>query len=168
TLAPGNSIDTLTVNGNVTFTAASVYEVEVDAAGNSDLLQATGIATLGGAQVNVIAENAVYRPQTDYTILTAAGGVSGTFGSVETNLAFLDPTLSYSANAVTLRLVRNDIDFAAFGATPSQAAIVGAIDSVGVGSVLYAETLTLADRNVSVSFGSLTGAIFPAYGAAAI
>src|SRR5690606_15927513 len=30
TLAPGNSIDTLTVNGDISFTAASVYEVEVN------------------------------------------------------------------------------------------------------------------------------------------
>ena len=168
TLAPGNSIDTLTVNGNVTFTAASVYEVEVDAAGNSDRLNATGTATLGGARVEVIAENAIYRPQTDYTVLTAAGGISGTFGSVLDNLAFLDSSLSYSANAVTLRLVRNDIDFAAFGATANQVAVGGLIESLGFGNALYDATLTLADSNVAVSFASLTGDVYPAYGAAMI
>src|SRR5690606_16326803 len=55
TLAPGTSIGTLTVNGDVSFTAASVYEVEVDPAGNSDRIEATGTATLGGAHVSVIA-----------------------------------------------------------------------------------------------------------------
>lgn len=167
-LAPGNSIDTLTVNGDVAFTAASVFEVEVDPAGNADLLQVTGTATLGGAAVNVIAASGIYRPLTDYTILTAEDGVSGTFGSVDINLAFLDPTLAYSANAVTLRLVRNDIDFAAFGETPSQTAIAGLIEGLGYGNPLYDATLTLIDSDVAPSFASLTGEVYPAYGAAAI
>lgn len=168
TLAPGNSIDTLTVNGNVTFTAASVFEVEVNAAGQGDRVDATGTATLGGAQVQVIAENGTYRPMTDYTILTAAGGISGTFASVTDNLAFLDPSLIYSANAVTLRLVRNDIDFAAFGATPNQAAIGGLIESFGYGNTLYNETLLLADGSVAPSFASLTGEVYPTHSAALV
>jgi uncharacterized protein with beta-barrel porin domain len=169
TLAPGNSIDTLTVNGNVAFTAASVFEVEVNAAGQSDLLNATGTADLGGAHVEVIAENGTYRPMTDYTILTAAGGLGGTtFGSVSDNLAFLDPSLAYSANAVTLRLVRNDIDFAAFGATPNQAAIGGLIESFGYGNALYNETLLLADGSVAPSFASLTGEVYPTHSAALV
>jgi uncharacterized protein with beta-barrel porin domain len=168
TLAPGNSIDTLTVNGDVSFTAASIYEVEVNAAGQGDRINATGTATLGGARVQVIAENGSYRPLTDYTILTAAGGISGTFGSVTDNLAFLDPSLVYSANAVTLRLVRNDIDFATFGATANQAAIGGLIESFGYGNTLYNETLLLADGNVAPSFASLTGEVYPTHSAALI
>jgi uncharacterized protein with beta-barrel porin domain len=105
---------------------------------------------------------------TDYTILTAAGGVSGTFASVTDNLAFLDPSLIYSANAVTLRLVRNDIDFAAFGATPNQAAIGGLIESFGYGNTLYNETLLLADGNVAPSFASLTGEVYPTHSAALV
>jgi fibronectin-binding autotransporter adhesin len=169
TLAPGNSIDTLTVNGNVAFTSASVFEVEVNAAGQGDRVNATGTADLGGARVQVIAENGTYRPMTDYTILTAAGGLGGTrFGSVTDNLAFLDPSLIYSANAVTLRLVRNDIDFAAFGATPNQAAIGGLIESFGYGNTLYNETLLLADGSVAPSFASLTGEVYPTHSAALV
>ncbi|BBC74249.1 hypothetical protein AEB_P3381 [Altererythrobacter sp. B11] len=168
TLAPGNSIDTLTVNGNVTFNAASIFEVEVDAAGAADLLQATGAAALGGASVSVIAASGSYRPVTDYTILTAAGGINGTFGAVSTNLAFLDPSLSYSANAVTLRLVRNDTDFAAYGTTASQRAIASLIESQGYGTTLYDAALTLIDADATPSFASLTGEIYPAYGAAIV
>ncbi len=169
TLAPGNSIDTLNVNGNVAFTAASVFEVEVNAAGQGDRLNATGTADLGGARVVVLAENGTYRPMTDYTILTADGGLGGTrFGSVSDNLAFLDPSLIYSTNAVTLRLVRNDIDFAAFGATPNQAAIGGLIESFGYGNTLYNETLLLADASVAPSFASLTGEVYPTHSAALV
>lgn len=168
TAAPGNSIDTLTVNGNVSFTAASTYEVEVNAAGDSDLLQATGTATLGGASVEVLAEDGTYRPITDYTILTADGGVEGEFGSVSSNFAFLDPSLSYSDTAVTLRLVRNDIDFSAFADTPNQAAIAGLIEDLGFGNVLYDETLMLADDDVVPSFATLTGEVYSDYGSALI
>ena len=35
------------------------------------------------------------------------------FGQPESNLAFLDPTLSYDANNVFLTLTRNNIDFVA-------------------------------------------------------
>ncbi|MBZ6078739.1 beta strand repeat-containing protein, partial [Microvirga puerhi] len=42
TVAPGNSIGTLSVNGNVSFAPGSVYAVEINAAGQSDRLAATG------------------------------------------------------------------------------------------------------------------------------
>lgn len=167
TLGAGNSIGTLNVAGDLAFTSASVLEVEVDAAGNADLINVSGTATLGGAAVNVLAASGTYRPLTDYTILTAST-ISGTFGSVDTNLAFLDPTLVYSANAVTLRLARNDIDFAAFGTTPNESAIANLIESFGYGNALYNETLTLADSDVAVSFASLTGDVYPAYASATV
>jgi autotransporter-associated beta strand protein len=168
TLAPGNSIDRLSVNGNIAFTSASLFEIEVNPAGQGDRLDVTGTAILGGGRVQVLAENGSYRPMTDYTILTANGGISGTFGSVTDNLAFLDPSLIYSANAVTLRLVRNDIDFAAYGANPAQAAIGGLIESFGYGNVLYNETLLLADNDVGFSFASLTGEVYPTHSAALV
>lgn len=164
TLAPGNSIGRLSVNGDIAFTAGSIYEVEVNAAGQSDRTDATGRATLGGAVVQVIGESGTYRALTDYTILTAAGGVSGTFGSVTDNLAFVDPYLIYSPTAVTLRLARNDVDFAALGQTANQRAIGALIDSYGYGNALYNETLTLVAADVAPSFGSLAGEVYPALG----
>ncbi len=49
TLRPGNSIGTVTVGGDVTFGADSVYEVEVAGNGASDRIDATGKASLEGA-----------------------------------------------------------------------------------------------------------------------
>ncbi len=92
TFAPGNSIGTLNVTGDVDFTGGGSYDVEVDAAGNSDLINATGTATLTSGIVNVQPEAGTYLLSTDYTILTAAGGLGGTtFASVNSNLAFLTP-----------------------------------------------------------------------------
>ncbi|NIX77500.1 autotransporter outer membrane beta-barrel domain-containing protein [Microvirga sp. c23x22] len=105
-VAPGNSIGTLNVAGNVSFGAGSVYQVEVNATGQSDRIAATGTATLTGGTVQVLAETGTYRPSTTYTILTAAGGVSGTLTGVSSNFAFLTPSLGYDPTAVSLTLSR--------------------------------------------------------------
>nr|WP_243451631.1 autotransporter domain-containing protein [Sphingosinicella soli] len=128
TAAPGNSIGELTSATFVVFEAGSTYEVEVDAAGNTDLIVATTTATIEGGTVAVLAEDGTYLPQTQYEIVTAGDGVTGTFEAVTSNLAFLTPTLSYGPNAVTLTLTRNDIAFGAAGTTPNQIATGTAIE----------------------------------------
>src|SRR6185437_216517 len=55
TIAPGNSIGTLNVAGNITFTPGSIYEAEVNAAGASDKIVASGTATISGGSVKVLA-----------------------------------------------------------------------------------------------------------------
>jgi len=103
TLAPGNSVGLLTVQGSLAFTAASSYMVEVSPT-NADRTNVTGTATLGGATVN-----AVFLPGSfvnrQYTILNATGGVSGTFNPVVTsNMASLQPTLTYDNDDVFLNI----------------------------------------------------------------
>ena len=98
TLAPGNSIGALTVAGNLVMTAASTYMVEVSPA-NSDFTHVTGTAQLGGATVTASFAPGSY-VEKRYTILTADGGVSGTFsGPVNTNLpANLKSALAHDGN----------------------------------------------------------------------
>ncbi len=113
TIAPGNSIDTLVV-GNYVSEAGSTYEVEVDGDGYSDLIAATGTATLTGGFVDVIATGILndYGRQTYYNVVSATG-VSGTYDSVSVNWAELTPFLLYNdPTLVQLGLLRNDIDFA--------------------------------------------------------
>ncbi|MCZ8256164.1 MAG: autotransporter-associated beta strand repeat-containing protein, partial [Polaromonas sp.] len=116
-LAPGNSIGTLTVNGNITFSAGSIYRVEVDAAGANDRINATGTATINGGTVDVQAGAGTYAANTQYTILNAAGGRTGNFAGVTSNLAFLTPTLGYDANNVFLTLARNGSSFSSVAIT---------------------------------------------------
>mgnify|MGYP003835644259 FL=1 len=135
TLAPGNSIGTLNIAGNVDFSAGGTYAVEVDAAGNSDWINATGTATLTNGTVSVTPEPGSYDFSTNYTILTAAGGLGGTsFDSVSSSLAFLTPTLSYDANNVLLNLRRNNVSFSALSGTPNQTAVGIVIDELNTTS----------------------------------
>ena len=98
-LAPGNSIGTLNVAGNLSFTAASSYMVEISGA-SSDLVRVTGTATLGGATVVAIPSGPVMK---QYTILTATGGVPDTFNPVVAGVSpNLKASLSYDANSVYL------------------------------------------------------------------
>jgi T5SS/PEP-CTERM-associated repeat protein/autotransporter-associated beta strand protein len=104
-LAPGNSIGLLTVQGNLSFTAASSYMVEVSPA-NADRVNVTGTAMLGGATVNASFAAGSYVAK-QYTILNATGGTGGsTFGSVvNTNLpSGFKSSLSYDANNAYLNL----------------------------------------------------------------
>ena len=110
TVAPGAAIpfSTLNVSGNVSFQPGSIFRVNANAAGQNDKLAITGSATLTGGTVNVLAGGS-FAPSssTPYTILTTTNvnGLGGTtFASVTTNLAFLTPSLSYTANDVTLTL----------------------------------------------------------------
>jgi len=133
TLAPGHSIGTLTASGDVVIRDDASYEVETDASGHSDRLAVAGHATLQGGSVLNLARDGAYATQTTYTILTADGGVSGTFGGVTSSLAFLDPTLVYDAHAVQLTLVRNQVDFCAVATTANQCATGQAIQHQGDG-----------------------------------
>jgi len=128
TLAPGNSIGTLTIVGDYTQNAGSTYQVEVNAAGQSDRLVVTGTATLNDGMVSVLAESGNYKMSTLYTILTAAGGVTGTYSGVTSNLIFLIPSLSYDANDVYLTLTRNTTGFADVASTPNQYAVALGLD----------------------------------------
>ncbi|MCA9471625.1 MAG: autotransporter domain-containing protein, partial [Nitrospira sp.] len=133
-VAPGNSIGTLVVNGNFTSQANSEYEVEIDPNGNSDLIQVTGSATLNGGIVEVQPLGSGFIPGTDYTILTAAGGVSGTLGSLSHNFAFLTPTLTHLSHSVLLRLTRNSINFADLADTSNQLAVATKLDTLSAGA----------------------------------
>ena len=108
TLAPGNAANptgTLTITGNLAFQSGAIYLVQVtpSAAASTNV---SGTATFGGATVNATFANGSYISK-QYTILTASGGVSGTFASniANTNLPqdFSD-TLSYDSTHAYLNL----------------------------------------------------------------
>ncbi|MCA0245038.1 MAG: autotransporter-associated beta strand repeat-containing protein [Proteobacteria bacterium] len=127
-VAPGNSIGTLTVTGNFSQTGG-VYQVEVNSGGQNDKIVATGTATIGGgATVQVLAASGTYARNTTYTIVTATGGLTGTYSGVTSNLAFLTPSLSYDANNVYLLLAQTTSAFASGAQTRNQYAVGTALD----------------------------------------
>jgi len=114
TLAPGSSTNplaALTVNGSLSFTAASTYLVQVSST-NASVANVLGTAALGNATVSAMFTSGTVKKQ--YTILSATGGFGGTaFNStVVSNMPALNATLSYDPNNVFLNI---NVNFAPSG-----------------------------------------------------
>ncbi|MDR6634080.1 outer membrane autotransporter protein [Phyllobacterium sp. 1468] len=175
TIAPGNSIGTLNVAGDITLDAGSIYSVELAGSGASDLIAASGVATLQGGSVAVTALDPQTSYQTGqvYRILTAQGGVSGAFDpSVLSNSAFLSATLANTANAVDLTIVVAPTPpnppgpppvFVTAAQTRNQLATAGALDTLvqsGSSLALYNSLLVLDAATAREAFDSLSGEIY--------
>ncbi|BEM79907.1 outer membrane autotransporter barrel domain-containing protein [Serratia marcescens] len=150
TVAPGNSIGTLNVAGNVSFEPGSRYAVEVGPNGQSDRLQSSGSATIGGGEVAVTLENSSNLLTESevrsllgqqYNILTAQQGVSGQFDAVAPNYLFLGTGLSYQPTGVTLSVGRNGTSFASVAQTPNERAAAAAADALAAGNPVYESIL---------------------------
>lgn len=135
TVAPGNSIGTLHVNGAFIQNAGSIYQVEVDPNSNvSDLIAVNGTAVLqSGAGLQVVKYNpGEYQVGTVYTVLTASGGLSGTYtvsGQTTGVSAFLALKDSYDANNAYLTVVQTQpLDSAA--EAPNQQAVADAVQTL--------------------------------------
>lgn len=138
-VAPGNSIGTINVGGDVNFAAGSVYDVEVNAAGQSDRIIATGDANIAGGTINILPEaGGTYAVGTTYTFLTAAN-INGTFDAVTLNTAsmFLDAALSYDASNVYATLTRNSTSFASLAGTPNEVRTAEALDTMTGSNAVY-------------------------------
>ncbi|WP_204350492.1 autotransporter serine protease, partial [Serratia marcescens] len=150
TVAPGNSIGTLNVAGNVSFEPGSRYAVEVGPNGQSDRIQSSGSATIGGGEVAVTLENSPnLLTQSEvrsllgqqYTILSAQQGVSGQFDTVAPNYLFLGTGLSYQPTGVTLSVGRNGTSFASVAQTSNERAVAVAADALAAGNPVYESLL---------------------------
>jgi outer membrane autotransporter protein len=182
TIAPGNSIGTLSVNGNVGFAAGSTYAVEINGAGQSDRIAATGTATLSGGTVQILPDQGVsFMADHPYTILTAQGGVSGRFAeSAGSAFAFITPTLRYSSDAVTLTMVRKTepqpeppqpdppepptppeppqpIAFHSVAETRNQYTTADGVEALGAGNRLYDIILGASVAGARQAFDALSG-----------
>src|SRR5262249_31962995 len=111
--APGNSIGVQAGNGPYLLQPGAGLGVEAaPGTDNSDRVVVTGTVSLTDAVLRVLADTGNYAAATSYLIIDNDGGdsVTGTFGQITSNLAFLTPTVSYDAgdgNDVVLNLTRN-------------------------------------------------------------
>jgi len=173
-VAPGNSVGTLQVAGDVTLGAGSTYAVELTPS-SSDRIVAGGKALLDGGTLTLALENSPTllsgaQAQSligrQYSILQADGGIEGQFGQVLPNYLFLGGSLDYAAGGVQLQVVRNDARFASVGATRNQRNVATAAEQLGAGNPVYesmvrSESLSAAQQGLQ----QLSGEIYPAIGA---
>lgn len=97
TIAPGNSIGTINITGDLTFLTGSVFEAEVSGA-TADQVNVDGNITIqSGVTLDIIPLSA-FSGSAD--ILTATGTITGTFGTVNYNGVTV--SVLYSPSAVSL------------------------------------------------------------------
>ncbi|MCB8822518.1 autotransporter outer membrane beta-barrel domain-containing protein [Microvirga rosea] len=142
----------------------------------NDRLAATGTATLTGGTVQVLPDQGInFVENTPYTILTAQGGVTGTFaGTQSAEFAFISPTLGYATDAVTLTMRRksatpdpvtpappqpptNPLAFHSVALSENQYRTADAIDALRPGHRLYNTVLGASVAGARQAFDALSG-----------
>jgi outer membrane autotransporter protein len=159
TIAPGNSIGTLHIAGPYTQAAGSAYRVEISPLPAADLINVTGAASLVGGTVNVVAAPGIYTVGQRYTILTASGGVTGTYASLTDNMPFLEFGLFYDPNNVYLDVTQVLASFPTIARTPNQKAAATGAQQLGPGNPIFDALLVLDAPTSRYAFDQLSGEI---------
>ena len=157
-LSPGPGIATLAVTGGLTFRAGSTYQVDIDASGAADKVDATGAVDIQGGTLDIRAASGNYGLATNYTILSA-GNITGTFDDVTSNFAFLSPTLTYGTTATDMQLDRNSVQFADVAETANGRSTAAAVEALGSGNGVYNAVLPLDISTANSAFSQLSGEV---------
>ncbi|WP_444932066.1 autotransporter domain-containing protein [Microbulbifer sp. SSSA002] len=164
TVAPGNSIGRMDIDGTVTFKAGSVYEVDIAAAGRSDLLAVTGPVTLNDVNLSVSVSNPSTIGLQSYSILTSDTEIDGSVGSLTDPFAstypFIDLTASVDSGVLTLATVRSDVSFTSAAQTPNQVNVAEALDSLAPEGGLMDALVSLDRPRAPAAFVALSGEIY--------
>ncbi|HDS1037635.1 TPA: autotransporter domain-containing protein [Stenotrophomonas maltophilia] len=165
-IAPGNSIGTLTINGNYVQTATGVYQAEVAPGSRSDQLHVTGTATLGGTLV-ALPEPGIYYLGEQFNFIRADGGVSGQFATTDFSAfsPFMQFNLVYGAAGTRIEVARgNSLTTAA--TTANQRSVATVADGLAVGQGLPRPLTMLFPEQVGAALDSLSGEVHAATAAA--
>ena len=162
--APGNSIGTMIVNGAFTLSGGAIFEVEANAAGQSDRVVVNGTVNLTGSVLRVLAADWNYNPITDYVIIqkNGPGPVTGAFATVTSSLAFLVPTVIYNGgdgNDVVLTLERSEAMFVDVARTRNQRAVAAALQRFPTDNPLFLAVLNQTAQGARQAFDALSGEI---------
>jgi autotransporter-associated beta strand protein len=146
TVQPGGTIGTLTVNGNYTQGSSGTLAIEISPAQASKLAVA-GTASLAGT-LALMPDAGIYTYGKQYTIVSAAGGLTGAFSTVTDSNSAVSFSEQYTPNAVNLTVTSGQpstVSFAMGNLTPNEASVTGAIEAIlpGQGAALSAGLVAL-------------------------
>lgn len=134
-VAPGDSPGTLTIRGNYLQTDKGTLTIQVKGAkaGQHDLLAVTQHASIdGNLRIQNTGVGALLKPGKKIAIVTANGGVSGTFLNVDHGNTLPINRVVYSSNTVSLEGISNPFGGYALGNgyTPNQIAVAQGLDKI--------------------------------------
>jgi outer membrane autotransporter protein len=159
----GDDPGKLTITGNYQQTPAGTLEIEVGPNGFSQLIVG-GAASLAGTLSFVSVDGGMLQLGRTYDVVTAAGGVTGAFSTIESGSPFVSLAVASDANGVLdLTAQHTAGSFAALARTRNQAAVAGALDFISMGTptnaaaTLAGTLLYAAPAAVHASFDQLSG-----------
>lgn len=157
-LADGGIGDVIRTSGNVRFVAGSSLAVDFGG-GGTDLLHAGGSADFAGGTL-VVKPTGTMAVGKRYKVVTADGGVAGSFDSVNGGNIFLVFKDTYDANNVWLEFVRYRA-FVEFGQTPNQISTALGLATPQSGP-LYNALMSATDETVfRNALDQLSGEVHP-------
>ncbi|MGO4223229.1 autotransporter domain-containing protein [Lysobacter sp. TAF61] len=162
TIAPGNSIGTLRIEGDYTQGVGSYYEAEIAAPSASDRIDVGGVANLLGGTVRVFNAPGQYLLGQSFNILSATGGISGRFAQIDASAIspFLKFDFNYGANQIDVDVARGR-SLASAAQTYNQRSAATAADALAINARL-AQTLTqLFPQQALDAFDALSGELHP-------
>lgn len=130
-IMPGSSgsIGTLNILGNYTQNLGSTYEVQINGARQSSLIDIGGTANINGGIVNVTTIDGQVSSGR-YTILHADLGVIGVYDGATTSNIFLTPLLTYDFNNVYLSFINQRRFFLSDAITCNQIEVATQLDAL--------------------------------------
>ncbi len=159
-LAPGvpNSIGNLHVAGNLVLASAASYLVQVSPSAGS-LTSISGTASIGGTLV-ADGTGGAYTIGQKYTIVTAAGGLTGTFSSLAVNGSFgsTQATISYDGNNAFLVLAPALLALPA-GSSTNVISVAHGIDAANFGTppLAFQSLFSLPPQQLQNALTQLSG-----------
>jgi outer membrane autotransporter protein len=175
TLAPGpiGGIGTLLVNGAFVQKPGSTYQVfvvpagQVNPAGSNTFIIITGAATLNGGTVKVLGVPGTYINGQTFTILTASGGVRGSFAGVMDTIPGTSAELFVDPTDVRLELLVSSVPVVPVvaglsGQTFNQMSVARAVNALsGTGAVapIFSQITALQPSQTLFALDQLSGEI---------
>lgn len=146
TIAPGNSIGNLTVNGSFVQNSGSTYVVDINAIGQSDKILIDGSALIqSSSNLLIVPESGIYTPGMSYTILTAQSGVNGIYENINQPLSpFLSFVVTQDMQNIFLNIILiPTTGLTSIAITPNQLATASALQNLGIYNPLFDAVLSL-------------------------
>ncbi|NGM86656.1 autotransporter domain-containing protein [Parapusillimonas sp. SGNA-6] len=167
-VAPGNSVGTLTVEGDYTQYPGSVFEVELGPGGLADRLVVQGTADVQGGAIEVHGLTSRHLGQ-QFSFMEADAWLGRSFDTSALARAFIDMQVAAEGNGTSLSVRRNEVSFASLGQTANQRAVAGAVDQQTVGVAPFDDLVVLDDpARAPGIYDALSGEIYASTSSALI
>jgi fibronectin-binding autotransporter adhesin len=162
TLQSGDDPGTLTVNGNYKQGTTGTLAIEVGPSSYSQLV-VNGSATLAGTLSFVSFDGGMIKLGQSYDILTATGGITGNFSTIESGSQFITLTGVTANGEFELTALHTPGSFADLAETRNQHAVAIALDEITMGAPVGAAAelanilANSSPATVQASFDQLSG-----------